>query len=90
LLTAVQNLQDSAFVINPIDRRNALVNMINAFNHDLATGDTVGAYRQLVNAIEPSVSSWPSASYVAPNPLFYTQTSLLSLIDELAQRLPAK
>ena len=88
LLRAVQNLQDSAFVANPTQHRIALLNMINAFNLDLASsGNKIGAYTQLTQAIQPSVSAWLSSSYVAPNPLFYTRATLLSLINELAQRL---
>jgi hypothetical protein len=87
LLTAVQNLQDEAFVTDPTERRNALVNKINAFDQQLASGNTNGAYQALTNDIAKQISSWLSDSYVAPNALFYTKASLLSLVDELAQRL---
>jgi hypothetical protein len=89
LLTAMQNLQDGAFVMDPTERRTTLVNMVNAFNQQLATGKVAGAHQFLTNGIEPQISSWLSDSYVAPNPLFYTKASLLSLVDELAQRLSA-
>ena len=87
LLTAVQNLEDGAFIANPTQYRTALLNMVNAFNQQLATGNVTGAQQLLTNGIKPQISSWLSDSYVAPNPLFYTKTSLLSLVNELAQRL---
>ena len=91
LLTAVQNLQDAAFVANPTQYRTALLNMVNPFNLDPATGNKGGTYNELTRAIGPSISSWPSTTYVAPNPLFYTKVSLLNLVNGLSQRLaPAK
>ena len=66
---------------------NALINKVNAFNDQLASGNTNGAYHALTNDTAKQISSWLSDSYVAPNPLFYTKSSLLSLVDELAQRL---
>lgn len=89
LLTAVQNLEDGTFSTNPIQHRTALLNMVNAFNQQLAAGNVTGAQQFLINGIEPRISSWLSGSYVAPNPLFYTKASLLSLVNELAQRLSA-
>ena len=89
LLTAIQNLQDAAFVANPTERRNALINKTNGFNDQLTTGNATGAYQNLTNDMAKQLSSWLSDSYVAPNPLLYTKSSLLSLVNELAQRLSA-
>ncbi len=87
LSSAVSTLQGGAFVANATERRTALVDMVNAFGSQLAAGNTTGAYQFLTHGIEPQISSWLSDSYVAPNPLFYTKTTLLSLIDEIAGRL---
>jgi hypothetical protein len=87
LMRAVSNLQDNTFQRNPTQERNALLNMVNAFNLQLATGNRTGAYQFLTEAIRRHISSQLTDSYVAPNPLFYTKAGLLNLVDELAQRL---
>jgi hypothetical protein len=86
LLRAENQLQDGAFLMDPTNRRNALVNMVNAFQHAIQAGNTKGAYSFLASAIAPHISSWLSDSYVAPNSLFYTKAALLSLVTELVQR----
>jgi hypothetical protein len=87
LITAVQSLQNGAFIANPMQHRDALLNMVNAFNQQLATGDVAGAQQFLTNGIAPQISSWLSNSYVPSNPLFYAKATLLRLVNELATRL---
>jgi hypothetical protein len=87
LLTAVQGVQDGAFVTNPTTRRGALLNMVNALDHQIAIGNFKGAHQFLSNEIRPQMASWLSDSYEAPNPLFYTKSSTLQLVDDLIQRM---
>src|SRR5260370_17576313 len=72
LRTAVASLPDSAFVKDPAQRRQALENMVDAFNHQLAAGAFQGGYEKLLHNIRCRLT--PSLPFInlTPSPRPYT------------------
>jgi hypothetical protein len=87
LRDAVESLADAEFAMNPTQRRQALLNKIDALDAQLKAGDLVGARHMLSNDIRTSLSDWLVDGTSPSSPWQYTKTSILALVDELAQRL---
>jgi hypothetical protein len=85
----IASLPDTAFGMNPEQRRTALLNKIAAFDQQLSAGDLVGARNNLQNDIETQINNWLVDGYATTTPLEYTKQQILDLISELLQRLGA-
>jgi len=84
----VTALPDSSFVRKPSQSRAALLSKIDALDQQISTRSP-GAANKLRNDIRKSVVDWLLDNYAVASPLQYTKSQLLSLVDELIQRLAA-
>src|SRR5260370_33266812 len=82
LRTAVASLPDSAFVKDPAQRRQALENMVDAFNHQLAAGAFPGRDRKLVHAILGRLTHWARLRSRNLSPRQYTKPARLFHLGE--------
>jgi hypothetical protein len=87
LRAAIQALPDAAFTKDPSQRRNALLNKVDALDGQLAGGDTTGARNKLQNDIRKQLDDWLADGFQPQTPLQYSKAQVLQLVDELIQRL---
>lgn len=87
LSDVVALIPDDGFLKNPSQRRNALLNKIEALDGQLAAGDLNGALGKLENDVRKHVDRWLLDEYLVSSPLEYTKSEILELIDELLERL---
>jgi hypothetical protein len=87
LVDAIRSIPNSGFDQNPDQRRNALLNKIGAFDAQLSSKNLTGAVNKLTNDIKKALQDWLVDAYLVQSPLQYTKTQLISLVDELIQRL---
>lgn len=89
LKSAISSLPDKAFDKNPEQRRNALLNKIDAFGRMLSENNVGGALQKLQNDIKPHVQEWV-VDYQEDSPLQLSKTEILQLIDRIIARLSAQ
>jgi hypothetical protein len=87
LYDAISSIPDIGFDNNPAQRRNALLNKVTALDSQLTAGNFVGAKSDLQNDVRGRVTDWVLESYAITSPLQLSKQTVLSLIDELVQRL---
>ena len=86
LVDALRGIPDGAFQMNPIERRKALLNKVEALGQMIATGNTVGAAHALQQDVRQRIEDWIRPVYAA-TPLQLSRDELLRLVDELSERL---
>lgn len=86
LRDAIKSIPDNGFIKNPKERRNALLNKIDALDRQLAKNDLTGVRERLKNDIRKHLVEWLVDDYPTQTPLQYTKTAILELVDELLQR----
>lgn len=84
--TAIQRLPDAAFKRDPDERREALFDKLDSLNEMMAKGNYGPARRKLERDVRDKVEKWIRADYET-GPLQRTKSELLSLIDEMLNRL---
>jgi hypothetical protein len=89
LADAVKSIPEAGFGKNPSERRNALLEKINALDAQLSAKDLRGARQKLQNDIRKQLDEWLVNDYPIQTPLQYTKLAILALVDEILQRLGA-
>jgi hypothetical protein len=89
LRNAIMSIPDIGFDKNPTNRRNALLEKVQALDSQLAVGALRGALENLQNDFRSRLDEWLLDNYGVESPLQYTKTALLDLVDELIGRLAA-
>lgn len=87
LRDAVTSIPDQGFVRNSAELRAALLNKVDALETQLAAGDFAGAKNKLRNDIRRALAEWLINEYPTQSVLQYTKPGILSLVDELLQRM---
>ncbi len=87
LRDAVASIPDYGFKTNPAQRRNALLQKIDAFERGLSPTPGVGTRQKLANDIRKDLEDWLIDGYLVDSPLRYTKAGLLELVDALLRRL---
>jgi hypothetical protein len=82
----VLGLPNEAFLKLPDQRRNALLNQINALETQYQEADIMGVYNHL-REIRKQTASWLSPKYDNPVALGYDYEKTLFIIDELLERV---
>lgn len=87
LRDAVNSIPDAGFIKNPAQRRDALLNKIDALDAQLANGSLTGASNKLRNDIRAYLENSLLDGYSTQTLQYYTKTAILGLVNELLQRL---
>lgn len=87
LRDAIVAIPDNGFDKNPSQRRNALLNKVEALDKLLTNKEYIEVLDKLRNDIRKNLDSWLADNYPTQLPLEYTKTDILGLVDELLQRL---
>ena len=90
LRDAIETIPDYGFVMNPSQRRSALLNKVDAMERILRQGDIVGAENKLENDIRKHLQEWLKDDYEKQNVLTYTKGQILALVEGLTERLDAQ
>lgn len=87
LQDAIDAIPDFGFIMAPSQRRNALHNKVNAIEHMLTVGNTMGAQQALVSDVRPTVERWLVDGYIKTQPVQLEKNEVLAVIDAMIERV---
>jgi hypothetical protein len=90
LKDAINAIPDQGFDKNPSQRRNALLNKVNAFIKSLGQSPNQGAINMLQNDIRKSVNDWVLDNYSVSSSLQLQKNQILTTIDAILAQLNAQ
>jgi hypothetical protein len=87
LRDAIVAVPDFGFVMNPSQRRTALLNKIDAITQMLAVGNAKGAEQKLLNDVRPAIVNWLINDYKKTQPTQLEKNEVLAVVDAMILRI---
>jgi hypothetical protein len=87
LRDAITSIPTYGFKKNPEQRRNALLNKVEAIEEKISTGDIEGAVNKMKNDLLKHLKIWLIEDYQTEDILQYSKAEILILVEEQIERL---